>query len=137
VSFGDAFAAQPFGNSLVVMTLSGEQLLAALEQQFAGVNARRPRVLQPSAGFTFAWRAAGGAGARIVEARLDGVPLDPRARYRVTVNTFLAEGGDGFHAFAEGTERLGGAQDLDALVSWLGAPGVVVPPARPRVARVD
>lgn len=137
VSFGDAFAAQPFGNSLVVMTLSGKQLLAALEQQFAGVNARRPRVLQPSAGFTFAWRAAGGAGARIVDARLDGVPLDRGARYRVTVNTFLAEGGDGFQVFAEGTERLGGAQDLDALVAWLGAPGVVAPPARPRVTRVE
>jgi 5'-nucleotidase len=118
------------------MTLTGAQLLAALEQQFSGVNAARPRVLQPSAGFEWSWRAAG-AGPRIVDARLDGAPIEPGARYRVTVNAFLAEGGDGFVAFREGTERLGGPLDLDALVRWLGASPVVEPPGRPRVSRVD
>jgi len=123
VRFGDAFAAQPFGNSLVVMTLTGAQLLAALEEQFAGVNAQRPRVLQPSAGFAFGWSASAPTGRRIVEARLDGVPIAPDARYRVAVNSFLAEGGDGFAAFAGGTDRLGGPQDIDALVAFLGAAG--------------
>jgi 5'-nucleotidase len=136
VRVADAFGAQPFGNGLVAMTLTGAQLLAALEQQFSGVNAARPRVLQPSSGFEWSWRAAG-AGPRIVDARLDGVPIEPGARYRVTVNAFLAEGGDGFVAFREGTERLGGPLDLDALVRWLGAAEVVAPPARPRVRRVD
>jgi 5'-nucleotidase len=136
VRFGEVFAAQPFGNSLVTMTLTGAQLLAALEQQFSGVNAQRPRVLQPSAGFTFAWRAAPGPGPRIVEARLDGAPIDPGARYRVAVNSFLAEGGDGFDAFAQGTERLGGVQDLDALLAWLGAADALEPPRQARVRRV-
>lgn len=136
VRVADAFAAQPFGNSLVVMTLTGARLLEALEQQFAGLNAARPRPLQPSSGFEWSWRAVG-AGARIVEARLDGEPIDPAARYRVAVNSFLAEGGDGFDAFREGTERLGGAQDLDALIAWLGAAPVLELPARPRVRRVD
>lgn len=136
VRVADAFAAQPFGNGLVVMTLTGAQLLAALEQQFAGINAARPRVLQPSAGFEWAWRASA-SGPRIVEARLDGVPIDAAARYRVAVNAFLAEGGDGFEAFREGTDRLGGPLDVDALVAWLGAAAVVEPPARARVRRVD
>lgn len=136
VRVADAFAAQPFGNGLVVMTLTGAQLLAALEQQFSGINAARPRVLQPSAGFEWSWRASG-AGPRIVEARLDGVPVEPSARYRVAVNAFLAEGGDGFDAFRGGTERLGGPLDVDALLAWLGASAVVEPPARARVRRVD
>jgi 5'-nucleotidase len=136
VRVADAFAAQPFGNALVVMTLTGARLLEALEQQFAGVNAGRPRPLQPSAGFEWAWR-AGGAGPRIVEARLDGVPIDPAARYRVAVNAFLAEGGDGFEAFRAGTERLGGGLDLDALTGWLGAAAVVEPPDGARTRRVD
>lgn len=133
VRFGDVFAAQPFGNSLVSMTLTGAQLLAALEQQFAGVNAARPRVLQPSAGFAFSWRAQGSSGPRIVEARLHGAPIDPAGRYRVTVNSFLAEGGDGFDAFRGGVDRLGGVLDVEALVDALRAVPEVTPPAAARV----
>jgi len=138
IRFGEAFAAQPFGNSLVVMTLTGEQLLAALEQQFTGVNAQRARMLQPSAGFGFTWRASAPPGRRIVEARLDGVPIAREARYRVTVNSFLAEGGDGFSAFTGGVERLGGAQDIDALVAYLAASDrATQPTAAARVLRVE
>ncbi len=137
VRFGDAFAAQPFGNSLVVMTLTGAQLRAALEQQFTGTNAERPRILQPSAGFTFSWRRDARDGARLVDARLDGEPLSPSADYRVTVNSFLAEGGDGFTVFRDGSRRLGGAQDVDALVDWLRSAPVVAPPRGARVSRAD
>jgi hypothetical protein len=56
VRYADAFAAQPFGNSLVVMTLTGAQIVGILEQQFSGLNAQRARVLQPSAGFEWDWR---------------------------------------------------------------------------------
>ena len=137
VRFGDAFAAQPFGNSLVVMTLTGGQLLEALEQQFTGVNAQRPRLLQPSAGFAFSWSASAPPGRRIVDVRLGGMPIAREARYRVAVNSFLAEGGDGFSAFTGGVERLGGAQDIDALVAFLGASGRVAQPvAGARVMRV-
>jgi 5'-nucleotidase len=44
--------------------------------------------------------------------------VDPAATYRVTVNSFLATGGDGFTIFNNGTNRLGGAQDIDAQVAW-------------------
>ena len=65
------------------------------------------------------------------------MPIDRDARYRVTVNSFLAEGGDGFAAFADGTDRLGGAQDVDALVAFLGAPDRDAQPSRrPRVTRL-
>ena len=137
VRYADAFAAQPFGNSLVVMTLTGAQILAVLEQQFTGVNAARPRVLQPSAGFEIRWRASATPGARIVEARLDGVPIDPAVRYRVTVNSFLADGGDGFETFRAGTNRLGGDLDVDALIAWLGATPTLEVPRAARVQRLE
>jgi 5'-nucleotidase len=53
------------------------------------------------------------------------------------VNSFLADGGDGFEALREGTQRLGGPQDLDALVRYLDAAGTVVPPREARVLRAD
>jgi 5'-nucleotidase len=51
--YGDAFTAQPFGNSLLTLTLTGAQLYALLEQQW-GVAHPFPRVLQVSNGFTYA-----------------------------------------------------------------------------------
>jgi 5'-nucleotidase len=137
ISYADAFAAQPFGNSLMVMTLTGAQLTSILEQQFSGLNSQRPRVLQPSAGFEWVWRASGPAGARIAEVRLDGVPIDPAGRYRVAVNAFLAEGGDGFGGFLAGTDRLGGPLDIDVLVSWLGERSVTDVPVAARVRRLS
>jgi 5'-nucleotidase len=53
--------------------------------------------------------------------KLEGEPIDPAKRYRVTVNSFLSEGGDGFETLKDGTERTGGGQDLDALIAYLGA----------------
>jgi len=137
VSYGDAFAMQPFGNSLVTMTLTGAQIATLLEQQWTGVNRDRPRILQPSAGFGYVWDANAPAGARVVPGtmRLDGRPIEPQAVYRVTVNSFLADGGDGFTVFTEGEGRVGGPQDLDALTAWLRARSPLTPDAVPRIER--
>jgi 5'-nucleotidase len=137
VSFGQVFGAQPFGNSLVVMTLTGTQLVALLEQQFTGPNATRPRILQPSSGFGWGWRPSAPPGARIVDVRLDGQPIVPTGAYRVTVNSFLAEGGDGFTVLRDGTDRLGGMQDLDALAAYMAGEAVVAVPREARVRRGD
>jgi 5'-nucleotidase len=93
-----------------------------LEQQFCGINASLNRVLQPSAGFTYTWNgaAAGAADCASADAvdpatiAIGGVPVDPGGTYRITVNSFLATGGDGFAVLNSGTDRLGGAVDLDA-----------------------
>src|SRR5204863_2665892 len=104
VSYGDVFAAQPFRNQLVTMTLTGQQIKQALEQQWT--DPKRPRILQVSRGFSFAWDAAKGDGERIIAERmtLNGVKIDPAARYRVTVNNYLSVGGDGFTAFTRGAD---------------------------------
>ena len=138
VTFGDVFSAQPFGNTLVTVTMSGAQLLETLEQQWTG---SRPAILQPSANVHYSWSEAAPPGARVVpgSVRVDGRPLDPAARYRVTVNSFLAAGGDGFEAFTRGTERVGGPPDAEALVEYLrpslnGPP--IAPPGGGRIAKV-
>ena len=66
---------------------------------------------------------------------LGGAPLDPAGRYRVTVNSFLADGGDGFTVLTEGAERLGGVLDLDAFEAYLRANAPVTPGPRDRIRR--
>nr|WP_237219960.1 bifunctional metallophosphatase/5'-nucleotidase [Sphingomonas arenae] len=128
VTYGQIFAMQPFGNSLVTKTLSGAQLKAFLEQQFAsGTNtAENPNMLLPSAGFFFAYDLKRPAGDRIVEMLLNGRRIEPGASYRVTVNNFMASGGDNFTVLANGVEVTDAGSDLDALEAWL-AKGVKAP----------
>ncbi|WP_426744973.1 bifunctional metallophosphatase/5'-nucleotidase [Myxococcus faecalis] len=124
VTFGEAFTTQPFGNSLVTLTLTGAQIEELLERQWQQVGPNVvTRILHPSAGFTYAFSASAPIGGRIDPAsiRLDGEPLDAAATYRVTVNNFLAGGGDGFAVLTQGTNRLGGAIDSDALEAYLKA----------------
>ncbi|HSG33662.1 MAG TPA: bifunctional metallophosphatase/5'-nucleotidase, partial [Sphingomonadaceae bacterium] len=118
LTFGDLYAVQPFGNDLVTLTLSGAQLIALLESQFTREDGRN-LVLFPSAGFSYEYDLSKPAGSRVAKLTLDGVPVDPARDYRLTVNSFLAEGGDGFPIFKEGRDRAVGPGDLDALEAWL------------------
>jgi 5'-nucleotidase len=136
VTYGQLFAMQPFGNSLVVMTLAGAELKALLESQ-ARPGRPAPLFLIPSASLTYRWAANAPAGQRVQELRLDGRPVQPADELRFTVNSFLAEGGDGFPGFTRGRDRLGGPQDLDALVAWLSQPLPPAPVAEPRIGWVE
>jgi 5'-nucleotidase len=133
VTFGQAFTMQPFGNSLVVMTLSGAQIKALLESQQKS-SAAEPTFLQPSDGLTYTWQADAPAGERVRDLRLQGEALLPAQTYRVTVNSFLAEGGDGFMVLKEGTAQLGGGQDVDALVAYLSTSPPREPSTQARIA---
>ncbi|HET6745547.1 MAG TPA: bifunctional metallophosphatase/5'-nucleotidase [Candidatus Limnocylindria bacterium] len=150
VTYGELFTVQPFGNSLVTMTLTGAQIEQALEHQFCGLNSPLNnfffKVLLPSDGFHYTWdsaaaNSADGMSCATADAvdpasiTLNGVPLDMAASYRVTVNIFLADGGDGFPVFAQGTNRLGGAVDTDAFEAYLAAnePGGISPAPLDRI----
>ncbi len=134
VTYGEAFTVQPFGNSLVTMTLTTTDIKDFLEEQFAGCKgqgAATTRFVLPSAGFKYSWDGSKACGARIsnvtlrngstTETLVDsaGVVQNPGKTYRVTVNNFMADGGDGYSTLKKGTNRLGGAQDLDALTAYL------------------
>lgn len=137
ITYGDVFAAQPFRNQLVTMTLTGAQIKAALEQQW--LDPTRPRVLQVSKGFNYTWDNAKPLGDRIVASSmtLNGVPIDPAASYRVTVNNFLAVGGDGFTVLKEGASQIFGIYDVDALYAYFQANSPVAPPTTGRIVRLN
>jgi 5'-nucleotidase len=160
ITYGEAFTVQPFGNSLVTLTLTAAQLKNLLEQQFAGCRGQTTtRILIPSAGVRYTWDAAQGCDARVRDLRLVDVQgnvleaivdaagnvLAPTTTYRVTVNSFLAGGGDGFTTLTTATQPLGGAQDIDALVDFMSAttsPQPAYDPTapqwiKPRIVRVN
>lgn len=120
VTFGEAFTVQPFGNSLVTMTLSGLQIKNLLEQQFVGcLGQTTQRIMQVSSGFKYSWSASAVPCSKISNITLSGAPVNPGDSYRVTVNNFMSTGGDGFTVLLGGANLLGGAQDIDALVDYL------------------
>jgi 5'-nucleotidase len=143
-SFGQAQAVLPFGNTLVLMDLTGAQLRVLLEQQWARPAASDASVLQVSNGFSYRWDEGRPQGSRVVpgSVRLDGVPLDDARRYRIVANNFLAEGGDNFPEFAKGVNRVDtGLLDLDAVLDYLnknagtGAPATGMAPTN-RIEKV-
>ncbi|HET9656856.1 MAG TPA: bifunctional metallophosphatase/5'-nucleotidase [Kineosporiaceae bacterium] len=140
VTYSEAAAVQPFGNLLVSMDLTGAQLEKVLEQQWTPQSDGTVRFLHlaVSKGLAYAWSAGAPPGDKIDPASimLNGTAVDPAATYRVTVNSFLADGGDGFLELRNGTNRLGGGVDLDAFTAYLGAHAPVAPPAADRVTRL-
>jgi 5'-nucleotidase len=119
VLWGELFAIQPFSNDLVSMDLTGAQIDLLLEQQW--INQNPPKILKTS-GLTYTWDAARPIGDRVIEIRdASGAVLDPSATYRVTVNSFMASGGDNFVVLPSGTNRVVGAVDLNALVEYVGS----------------
>ena len=138
VTYGEMFTVQPFGNSMVTMTLTGAQIERLLEEQFAPCTLGSNRILQVSAGFTYTWQASGGTCAKVDPATimLNGVVIDPAASYRVTVNSFLADGGDSFPILTQGTNRLGGAVDTDAFEAYFAANSPVAPGPQNRITRI-
>jgi 5'-nucleotidase len=139
VTYSECFSVQPFNNLVVTQTLTGDQVKATLEQQFPYTQTPPQLstcILQVSAGFTYTFNSTLPAGSRISDIKLDGVAIDPAATYRVTMNDFLANGGDGFTTLAGGTARVTAPGfDVDALVAYLGA-GPVGPGPINRITKV-
>ena len=138
ITFGDLYAAQPFGNALVTVTLTGAQLRTLLEQQWSARNAERPRILQPSRGFSYTWDPARPAGERVIaeSMRLDGRIITTDGTYRVTVSSFLASGGDGFRVLRDGRDAIGGPLDIEALVTYVRRASAGQPLRPDRAARI-
>ena len=135
VTYAEAFAVQPFSNVLVTMDLTGAQIERLLEQQAIQARSRQVLILGVSAGFSFAYNSAGPFGDRIDPATitLNGTVLNPATTYRVATNNFLADGGDSFTVFTEGTNRVGGGDDLAAFTDYIAANTPVEPPEDDRI----
>ena len=142
VTYGQLFRVQPFGNTLMVLSLSGEQIRQVLEQQFDGGSntVESPRILHVSQGFSYRFDRRRPAGQRVSDMRLNGQPLEPTTRYRVGLQSYLGTGGDGFSVFTQGQDVTGGMLDLDALANHIRTQsqnGPMALPLQERIARVE
>ena len=145
VTFGQLFAVMPFGNNLATMDLTGQQILRLLEQQWESIQPAGGRVMQVSKGFSYTWDAskpegaATGTGNRVVEGsmKLNGVGIDLSKIYRVTVNNFMAAGGDNFSVLLSGKNIQQGDVDIDAGAAYFRAKGTVPTPVLNRITRIN
>jgi 5'-nucleotidase len=143
LTFKQAAVVQPFANTLVNMQLTGANIKLALEQQWQPTGSSRPFLrLGASEGFTHTYDPTAPVGQRITGMWLDGVAIDLAASYSVTVNSFLAAGGDNFPAFRNGTDKADtGKSDLTAMVDYVAefgeAPDAVAVPTEQRAVGID
>jgi 5'-nucleotidase len=115
LTWGDLYTVQPFNNDLVKMDLTGAQIKQLLEQQWGS----KTRMLQLS-GLTYSYDSSKPAGSRILQInKADGTSLDMAATYTVTVNNFMADGGDEYFVLKEGKNRTVGPVDIDAFVNYV------------------
>lgn len=121
VTLAEADAVLPFANTILTLTLTGEQVRQVLEQQWQPVGTGRLfRALGTSENLTWTFDPTAPTGERITSVTIDGAPLVPVADYRVAVSGFLAEGGDHFSAFTQGTDvRDTGLVDSEAWLTFL------------------
>ena len=135
VTYAQLFSVLPFGNEVIVKSLSGDVLVEVLEQQFGG---DRTRIVQVSHGFTFAYNADRPRGQRIDRSsvRINGMPLDPARPYRVATNSFLWTGGDGLTALERGTDPVTVGVDVDVVASYVERHSPLSPAPLGRIRRV-
>ena len=138
VTYEEAFTVQPFNNLLTTLTMTGNAVQCLLEQQFVV-----GRTLGPSAGVTYTVSPTGVtgtvadpcSGSRVVDSSvaIGGTAISPDGTYRVTVNNFLADGGDGFAVLTQGSDRFLGGLDIDAFVTHLTANAPTSAPTTDRI----
>ncbi|WP_370249056.1 ExeM/NucH family extracellular endonuclease [Nocardioides sp.] len=120
ITYGEANAVLPFVNNINIVTLTGAQLKAVLEQQWQPAGAQRPYLaLGLSDNVRVTQDPTAPVGSRITSVYVDDQPLDPTATYRVSTFSFLATGGDNFTAFTQGTVRDTGLVDRDVWIGYL------------------
>lgn len=145
VTFGHLFNVMPFNNNLVSLDLTGLQLMRLLEQQWESPQLAGGRIMPVSTGFSYAWDAskpfgaAPGMGQRVVPGsmKLNGKVIDMNADYRITVNNFMASGGDNFSIFRQGRNFQDGEVDSVVTKLYFGVKRVISPPALDRISVIS
>lgn len=138
VTYGEAFSVQPFGDNLVTMTLNGTQIDNLLEQQFNNPSPGSKRILQISKGFSYSWNESAPTGKKVEISKImiNGIPINPSSLYRLTANSYLADGGDNFSVLKAGIDRTGGPIDVEAFVDYFAAFSPVAPGTMSRIVMV-
>jgi len=131
----DILSELPFGNSTVMVELTGAQVIAALENGFSAVSEGAGRFPQVS-GLTVEVDLDAPVGERVQSVMVGGEPIDPDAMYTVATNDFMANGGDGYTVLGDG-ESLVPAADATLMASqvidYIEAAGTVSPEVEGRI----
>jgi 2',3'-cyclic-nucleotide 2'-phosphodiesterase (5'-nucleotidase family) len=126
ITFGEIFVAMPFDNTLVIVELTGDEVIAVLEE---GITGDHGLIQVSGLQFTFDYDAP--AGSRIIGDVIDldtGLPLDPGTTYYVAVNDFMASGGDDYNTLAANPQTNTYAIVRDLLVDWVKVNSPFTPP---------
>ena len=130
ITYREAYAVMPFGNYLVTVDMTGQQILDVLNQQYDPDRGRQYLALGVSEGFSYTWDMSTNS-VQPGTMSLNGTAIDLSATYQVSTLNFLAEGGDAFTAFTGGTNLVGGPEDLANFVAYLDAHrGITAPEDR-------
>lgn len=132
ITYGHAITVQPFGNTLVLLDLTGQELKDAIEE---GIGTGGE--LNPSHGVKYRYDSSLPKGSRVTSLTLDGNLIDPAKTYRVTLLNFTANGGDAHDVLkaAKGARVDTGLIDLDALLEYLKSHNPLSPVAEGRIIR--
>jgi 5'-nucleotidase len=143
VTYAEMFNVQPFGNSMVTMTVTGAQIVQLLNEQWKDCTSdplapAAPRFLQVSSTFSYQWSVSATGCNRVLAGNVlvNGAPINVAAEYRITVNSFLADGGDSFPVLKLGSNRVGGDVDTDAFEDYFTAHGAVSPGPQNRITTI-
>ncbi|HDR4733420.1 TPA: 5'-nucleotidase C-terminal domain-containing protein [Bacillus cereus] len=116
ITWGEIYGIQPFGNQLIKVNLTGQDIRDILNQQW---QKDITRMLQIS-GIQYTWDANKPNGEKVTSIRLtNGEEMIPSQTYSVVANAFLASGGDGFVSFKNGKDAETGPTDFEALVDYI------------------
>lgn len=121
----DAF---PFLNTSVTLALSGRDLKEALEQGFS----LKAGMVQVS-GLRAEFDLRRPVGARLVRLQMAGEPVSDNRIYRVTVNSFMAEGGDGYVSLKRGSRVKEDPLLSEVLMDYVKQKQVIHPPQSGRL----
>lgn len=115
ITYGQLIEVCPFGNGLVVLDVTGDELIRALEH-----GASSSGLLIPSKGFSYTINESNPAGKKVSNATFNGTAIDLKKTYRITINSFVAAGGDSHTVLkeAKGYRLDTGFVDLDALIDY-------------------
>jgi 5'-nucleotidase len=131
VNFGQLFKVQPFGNTLVVKRMTGQQVKDLLESQYN--NLERPKVLFPSQSLKYSVNVKQVKGERVSNIQIHQKAINLTQAYHVTMNSFMASGGDGFVQFNQAPTVAGGELDVDALAEYVRSQKQILPPEMNRI----
>ena len=139
VTYKEAAGVQPFANTLVTLDLTTAQLKQVLEEQWQPAGAGRPFLkLGVSKSLEYTYDPAAAAGDHVDAIYVNGERAAEGESYTVTVNSFLASGGDNFGTLALGTNRAdSGKIDLASMVDYFEANPVASPDYAQRAVGVS